>query len=597
MIRAMPRALARAEWIAGVVLLAWVASAVALVDIEYYDGFDSILNARYFTGQWDRYTPTRGPLVGALLVPAEWIRTGFGGHPLEVRPHHAVMALLHGLYLGVTYLLLRGSFGRSWAVLTAFLAAVPTFVFFSYAPFVSHDIVPGLALVAMLVLSQRFHDRQDSTSWFGLAALGAAAALVKPVFGLFWIVVLGGEIVASRRSARRLTLLFAAACASALAYALVTGATTASVYPDTAFAERVVRHLRFLTVETHQRNVVEPVWVYLRNAPAYGPLAVLLVLPALAYAWRAGPLLRRFAVAWIVLVVAMHLVGVRQVRYLAFLGPVTAFLVVEPVGRLLRQGPGRIAVASLLVLSWVPVHPYAVVSEMARIATPFYRHSALRELMRHVADGGGAVRGPIYVNWAVLSFVPERDTPFAGDLYHDVFHFGPHQLEGLYGLPSGAVIDIDPARGRVPDRWPVDATAIVCTNANIVNRTSWMRGPAENREDLEQIVLRPRTAALVRAGDGSYRLDPGGPVTLRSGAVGGRSGSVVSGEAVAAIGAQTPFARADLPGVARPAAILFSEAGEAFVPGLSPEARFDRVAIRYFARVYAYSNARRARPS
>ena len=49
----------------------WLLAAAAVVDIEYYDGLDSVANARFYTGQSPEYVATRGPLMGLLLIPAE----------------------------------------------------------------------------------------------------------------------------------------------------------------------------------------------------------------------------------------------------------------------------------------------------------------------------------------------------------------------------------------------------------------------------------------------------------------------------------------------------------------------------------------------
>ncbi|MEZ4654778.1 MAG: hypothetical protein R3E12_14635 [Candidatus Eisenbacteria bacterium] len=134
-----------AEVVVFAILLGWLAMAVSLVDIEYYDGFDSICNARYFLGWIDTYTATRGPLLGLLLVPAELIKGRMGLPPWRYdRPRARPAArrvsdrlLPHGAKV------LQGA----GPVLLAFVAAIPTFLFFGYAPFVSHDLFPGLVFL------------------------------------------------------------------------------------------------------------------------------------------------------------------------------------------------------------------------------------------------------------------------------------------------------------------------------------------------------------------------------------------------------------------------------------------------------------------
>lgn len=567
----------------------WLAVAAGLVRLEYFDGLDSILNARFFTGTGPRYCETRGPFVGAALIPAEWARHALGLHPLDLRCHHVVTALLHAAYLVGGYAVLRRVFRPGLAVLLAFLAAVPTFVFFSYAPFVSHDIFPGLFLVLMLLLTDDFARGSRRGAWVWLVVLGAAAMAVKPVFSLFWGAVIASEIaLAGRRDnrqglARRVALLCGGAAASVAVTTLATAAVVGTIFPETPFLLRGLRHFVYLTIEAHQRMVVEPIWVYVRNAPAYGPLAVLLVVPGLVASWRGTPLQRRFAVAWVALVVAFHLLSVRQVRYLAFLGLATAFVVVPAVESLLRRRWGVAAVVGTLVVSFLPVHPYGVAGEMARIGLPFYRENPARRFLAHLEDDGGRIARPVFVNEFLLSFVPERDTPFAGDLYHDVFHFGTHHLEGFYGLAPEEIISFAPERGEIPRRWPDGAAMILCTTGHMVNRTTWTRGPAVNRDALEQIALRSRAATLVREADGVARLEPGGDIAIRSAVVDGRDGLTLSGSTVAAIRRGTPFAKAECDGEDRWSDVLFSPSGDAFVPETTRR-------LHYFEPVFVQDN-------
>lgn len=69
--------------------------------------------------------------------------------------------------------------------------------------------------------------------------------------------------------------------------------------------------------------------MYLRNLFAHGYLAVALALPGLFFCLRSGNIRRQsVAVAWLVLVTFMQLLEFKEVRYLGFLAPLTALLVV-----------------------------------------------------------------------------------------------------------------------------------------------------------------------------------------------------------------------------------------------------------------------------
>ena len=112
-------------------------------------------------------------MMALLLMPAELARTAFGLHPLDVRSYHILLALLHVAYLILVYRLLTRVFGHSWFVFAAWVAAIPNFVFFSYSPFVSHDIIPGVLLLYMLVWCDRFSRHRSFLLWTELVAMGA----------------------------------------------------------------------------------------------------------------------------------------------------------------------------------------------------------------------------------------------------------------------------------------------------------------------------------------------------------------------------------------------------------------------------------------
>lgn len=156
---------AAALWLAIAILAAWVAAAAWWVGIEYSDGYAAISNAQYLLGIIDYYYAQRGPFVAALLMPAEWFAESMGLHPLSVRPHHMTFAFLHILYLVTLALVLSRAYRHRCSVLIAFLAAAPTYIFFSYAPFLSHDIFPGALFLIMLVAADRFVTTRRFSLW------------------------------------------------------------------------------------------------------------------------------------------------------------------------------------------------------------------------------------------------------------------------------------------------------------------------------------------------------------------------------------------------------------------------------------------------
>ena len=81
-------------------------------------------------------------------------------------------------------------FGERWSTLLAWVAAVPCFLFLSYAPFINHDLLPGSVLLAMIWLADDYLRRPSLRTWGLLVALGAFAALIKVIFAVFWFAVL-----------------------------------------------------------------------------------------------------------------------------------------------------------------------------------------------------------------------------------------------------------------------------------------------------------------------------------------------------------------------------------------------------------------------
>src|SRR5215470_3703233 len=98
---------------------AWLLLAAVLVDIEYYDGRSAICNARYFLGRSSFYLFDRGPVMGWLQMPAELVKDWLRLHPLEVRPHHVTMALLHVGYLLAVWGALVRQLGQRWSTFIA----------------------------------------------------------------------------------------------------------------------------------------------------------------------------------------------------------------------------------------------------------------------------------------------------------------------------------------------------------------------------------------------------------------------------------------------------------------------------------------------
>lgn len=522
-----PRPLRIAEKCLFALLAGWLALAAAWVDIEYYDGLDSILNARFYRGDEPAYQATRGPLLGFLLVPAEAAREALGLHSLDPRPAHVVTGLLHFGYLLGSYLLLVRCVGRRWVTFAAYVAAVPNFLFFNYGPFVSHDIIPGVFFLALLVGSDAYMRAPARGLWAALCIAGGAVVCIKHTYALFWMIALAVQGVALffDRSAPRRDLLgrwlrlVGAAALGAVALWFALCQSLGTLFPEIPYLLRAARQLTYLLFQAHDRSHPEHVWVYLRNFPAYGMLAMILVLPGVWMSLRSGTRVQRvLAAGWVLAVVIMHILNLRQVRYLSFIAPVTAAMIVPVLVSLWRHKWGRRVVVGLLVWNLVPLHAYSILAEMTRIRDPFYRRCEYRELLKHLENPDGSARHPVYLNWDKLSFTPARPPPFAGDIYHELFHIGQHHMKSFYGLHDPRdVIFLDLGGMQSLKSWEDNAAFIGTTAPLLINPSEWERKPAPSKITLQQMVFLPQSLVVRQPEEGRYALGTGEPVELAFG--------------------------------------------------------------------------------
>lgn len=422
----------------------WLVWSACTVTVELYDGYDAIVNTRHFLGLYPHYVSNRAPLVSWLLLPVARTGDWLGLHPLDPRPFHAVMALVHGAYLVLIWVIIcRESGSGLKSVTVAFIGSVLTFVFFSYAPFISHDIFPGGLFLLMLVLYERFSRCRSRACWAGLVVLGTASVLVKQTFGVFWFAILMAEGVRILRDRRRFLLdggsfqdrcerlagflwLGVGALCSAVIYWLVMGVILRGNYPDAAFLIRPWKQICFVLGQYGGQGVVMPWWVYLRNAPFYGLTTTVLIIPGLTGALCGRHSFRRnVAVAWIATFAVMQILGSREVRYLAFLMPLSAVLVAHAAEQFL---PVRRYFLAILCLLAVDVGISG--REAARLRDGFYRHNPVFTWLPRAGSRAGETMPEIGVT-RTMTFMPPLASPLAGDRYHRLFHLSWHHLAAL----------------------------------------------------------------------------------------------------------------------------------------------------------------------
>ncbi len=499
-----------------ILLIVWLLFAALWVDIEYYDGLDTICNARFFLGKSDQYVGNRMPFMAFLIVPAEFIKMAFHLHPLDVRPHHLTMAFLHIAYLFFVYQWLKKKFEPTWSVFLAFFSSVPSFIFFSYSPFISHDIFPGMILMAMLLLSDSFWDSPKFKTWGLLVVCGVVAALIKQTYALFWIVVLISYMLVIVFRHNRpvkpqlylLLMLFGGAACSGIITWGVLGYVLESVFPDKSLILRPYFQIDYVLHQYDEASVSPfPWWVYLRNMRAYGSILIIFIIPGLIMALREKRLHFTFALSWILSILIVHMLSMREVRYLAFLAPISAFLIVPPL-RYLKKYP--VVVIALLCLLIVDLS--RISSEAARTFHPFYSKSMAKQFLQPIEKSSEKV----IVNWPMLSFVSPIDSPLIGDRYHRLFHFGVHHLLNLYDVDSKNLVQVVPDFA-VPDTSMQrnDGTIWIHANNLVVNNTAWTNHSKINSKALESFIAIDKSIVLHNRSKGEFKTQTGEIISIR----------------------------------------------------------------------------------
>lgn len=282
--------------------------------------------------------------------------------------------------------------------------------------------------------------------WIALVALGVAAALIKQTFALFWVLILLAHLVLALIEQRPIRIwlptlirLGMAAVVSAavvwVGYALVLGST----FPDAHFLMRPLEQINYISTQYEREQAIDLImdpWIYARNAFAYGLLASLLVLPGLVLCWRRkNLLLRQIAVFWVLALVRMVLVPFKEVRYLAFLAPLTAVLIVPALDQLLT----RRWVLTPLLLLYLGLDLAPISREALRIGNNFYADTVM-DFMRWLPAVDDATARVITTK--PLSFVSPDSWGFRNDRYHRITHISDFHIRNLVGYDAQSIRNV-----------------------------------------------------------------------------------------------------------------------------------------------------------
>ena len=227
---------------------AWLLTCAFLIEGEFGDGYATIVNARYFFGDSPGYYVQRGPLAAVALWPVELIVQALNLNALDVRPYHLFSALLHGAYLYICWMLLRRAPGSGSARLLAFATAILTVVFYCYAPYLSHDLLPGMMFLLMIFIAHRWLEQPRLADSIYLVLLGAAVTLTKQTYAIFWVTIVAFAFVSlllkaddGRVTVRKWLILTSLAACSAVITWLGYSWFIAAQLPDESILMRPIR--------------------------------------------------------------------------------------------------------------------------------------------------------------------------------------------------------------------------------------------------------------------------------------------------------------------------------------------------------------------
>jgi hypothetical protein len=480
----------------------WILACAFMVKGEYGDGYQTIANGRSFFADTAGYYVQRGPLAAFAMGPVELFRAFVHWDATDVRPYHIYSGLLHSLYLLGCWLLLKRSGSDQRAQFLAFAAAILSVVFYANAPHLSHDIIPGLLFLLLIHICNRWLDSPTRKLALQLILLGAAVTLIKQTYALFWCALVAYALIAyamkwdnARVSGQRVVALFGLAAASAIISWFGYGLVVANEWPGVSI---LGGPLALISVVSGQYGgTFETVFttdLYLRNVHNYGIAAMLLVLPGIVLAFRGSDArIRLVAVCWIVSVIALQMVSFREVRYLAFLAPLTAVLIVPVIHLLMRQ-----PVALGLLIAVITFDQYRGLS----VSAAQLSSTGGVDIDRFIAAPEGDGRVVFSDN---LSFIYMPASPMLRDPYHGIYHISGPLFDRL-NENRIEVVNIDDPRD-LGIAGIVAGDRLFYSNITVLRSTPWADDnvPATLKE-LVMIAGDAMTVTLRRDGD-SYLVD------------------------------------------------------------------------------------------
>lgn len=416
----------------------WLMSSATIIQIEPDDGLATIVNSKYLVGLTEsHFFNQRGPVFALLLAPAAWLSNALNLAPLDMRLYHGTFAILTVLYLCIIWNQIQILFpDKGLTPLVTFTSSITTFVFFSYSPFISHDIFPGLLLIWMLLLVHKYCEHPNFRTLSLLILIGAIAPLIKQTYALFWGTLIISRFILTltlpkerrRQQARLMGHLLLAACLSAIITWIGYCLSLSTSFENTSFLLRPIKQIQLVSGHYAGENLAElfPWWIYPVNLHAYGILTMALILPGLYFSLSRGNQLQKHAaLLWLSSFIAISSVAFREVRYLAFLAPVSAIVIYPVVRHIL--GLKKIWVG--VVIAILAVDLLRSMKEAGAVYSDFYENDFSRFFS---LIGNQQFSGNVFLSPMAIARIFPLYSPLIADRYHRVFNLNAVHLQGIF---------------------------------------------------------------------------------------------------------------------------------------------------------------------
>jgi len=440
-------------WLIITAIISWLTWGALVVGVETADGYLTLKTAQYFLGLNQHYGFQRGPFLALYLLPAEWSSNFLNLHPLDVRPHHILTALLNSIYLVLIWVLLKQYYQKSnWLLAVAFLATIPSFIFFSYGVFISSDIMPGVLLLGMILIVFKYVEKPNLSSWLALIAIGFVSVTIKQTYAIFWISIL---IASLFFYPKKITLhLFFAACISAilswLAYAWFLNNAIPAETPWWKGPYELITFVKNLYADQGESlDELFVWWLYIRNYYNYGLLTSTLILPSIIYVLffykSKTNHFRVMAAVWIICITFMQTIAFKEVRYLAFLAPLSAFLLVPFFHAIYDSKYSRLFI--FLIVASFSFDIIQNTSEATRINNRFYQ-DLTKNYLKPLDDmyskySSYSPDNPKIVMINSIGLTPNIFSPLKSDRFHRTFHLPNNILPDIYSIKNIPYLSFD----------------------------------------------------------------------------------------------------------------------------------------------------------